>query len=100
MSTDNGGINLVPKRQNLASRAVDAATRLTDALYALQMLRDERSKLQDDFQDSDFSNSDLSHLDAATIGRLFDFVTPAFQTTLEDTANGGRNKQILMQVRR
>ena len=99
MSTGES-INLVPKRQNLASRAVDAATKFTDALYLLQLLMDERSKLQEPFEDSDFQNSDLSHLDAATLGQLFDFVMPSFLSTFEDVANGNRNKQILMQVRR
>jgi hypothetical protein len=92
--------NLVPKRQNLASRSVDLATKFTDALYGLQLLMDERAKLPEDFQDSDFQNTDLAHLDAGMLGSLFDFVLPAFIITYEDEANGERNKQILMQVRR
>jgi hypothetical protein len=92
--------NLVPKRQNLASRAVDLATKFTDCLYVMQLLMDERAKLPEDFQDSDFVNTDLAHLDAAMLGQLFDFVIPSFLQCYEDAANGGRNQQILMQVRK
>jgi hypothetical protein len=90
----------IAKRQNLASRAVDLATKFTDALYGLQLLMDERAKLPEDFQDSDFTGTDLAHLDAGMLGSLFDFVMPSFLTTYTDQANGGRNEQILLQVRR
>src|SRR5262245_26058534 len=94
-------VDLVSKRQNLASQAVDASTKFTDALYLLQLLMDERAKLQEPFVDSDFAGvPGLKHLDAATLGVLFDFVMPSFLNCYEDTTNGGRNKQILMQVRR
>lgn len=93
-------VDLVAKRQNLAAQVVDLSAKFTDALYALQQLADERSKLQEPFADSDFTGTDLKHLDAATLGTLFDFVIPAFVTTYRDTGNGGRNEQILLQVRR
>jgi hypothetical protein len=90
----------VPKRQNLANAAVQASTAFTDSLYALQNLIDQYKKLPAPFLDSDFTGTSLVHLDAGTVGTLFDFVIPAFITTYNDAANGERNKQILMQVRR
>lgn len=92
------------KRQNIASKAVAASTAIVDNLNVLLELKDERAKLVDPFVDGDFTGTALKHLTAAQIGVLFDFVVPALQTTYLDTnvpasTNGGRNQQILLQMR-
>lgn len=88
------------QRQNVASKAVDASTRLVDALYDLLQLKDQRARFVGDFADADFAGTDLKHLTAAQVGTLFDFVVPSLQTNYLDAANGGRNQQILQQVRK
>lgn len=87
------------KRLNIATLAVDAAARLMDAQRELQSLAADRLQAGT-FADSDFTGSDLTHLTAATIGTLFDFVVPSLQTAIDDAANGGRNKNILLEVRK
>lgn len=87
------------QRQNVASRAVDAVTRLTDALYELQQLSDQRAKFASPFVDSDFAGTANTQLTAAMIGTLFDFVVPSLLANYQDTGNGGRNEQILLQMR-
>lgn len=89
----------ISKRRNLAIKAVDAATQFVDSLNTLLELRQERSNLVDVFIDSDFATAELEHVDAGMLGVLFDFVVPNLETNYTDTANGGRNKQILLQVR-
>lgn len=86
-----------PQRQNLASQAAEACKNFLDAYHTLQDLAERRAYLGN-FVDGDFTNTDLSYLDANTIGVLFDFVCPALKTSYDDAANGGRNKQILNQV--
>jgi hypothetical protein len=91
--------DITAKRQNVASRAVAAATQIVDALNVLLELKDERAQFNGDFQDSDFAGTALKQLTAAMVGTLFDFVVPSLQTNYLDAGNGGRNKQILLQVR-
>lgn len=91
--------DILAKRLNIAAKAVAASTQIVDALNTLLALKDERAKLTQDFQSADFDNSNLKHLTAGMIGTLFDFVVPSLETNYIDTANGERNKQILLQVR-
>lgn len=90
----------INKRVNMATNTIIYVTQFLDAINHLNDIQIERSKLVTDFQDSDFTSStNLNHLTAAQVGVLFDFVLPAFQTTLADTGNSGRNIQILNQIR-
>lgn len=90
----------VSKRRNLARKAVDAATQFVDALNTLLELKQERSTLAAAFVNSDFSTAELEHLDTGIVAVLFDDVVSDLETNFIDTANGGRNKQILLQVRK
>lgn len=87
------------KRRNIASNTIIYVTQLTDALYQLQKLSDERAKLVDPFVDSDFTGTANSQANAAMIGTFFDFVLPSLVTNYQDAGNGGRNEQILLQLR-
>jgi len=87
------------QRRNVASKAVEAATKFVDSLYDLLQLKDQRAKFVSDFVDADFTNTSLKHLTAAQLGTLFDFVVPSLNTNYIDAANGGRNSQILLQIR-
>jgi len=87
------------QRRNVASKAVDAATKFVDSLYDLLQLKDQRAKFVSDFVQSDFDNTSLKHLTPAQLGTLFDFVVPSLNTNFIDAANGNRNQQILQQVR-
>jgi hypothetical protein len=93
------------QRFNVGVKAMNASVALVDALNTLLELKEQRGKFEADFQDTDFqSNGSTKHLTAAMMGTLFDFVVPALQTTYLDTSvpastNGGRNQQILLQVR-
>lgn len=89
------------KRLNVASKAVDAATAIVDNLNILLELQAERAKFAaGDFQDSDFVGTDLRHLTAGILGNFFDFTVPSLNTNYLDSANGGRNQQNLLQLRR
>lgn len=92
-------VDEISKRQNIASKAVTAATALVDALNSLLDVKTQRDKLVSPFVDSDFTGTALKQIDAAMIGQLFDFVIPSLQTNYLDVANSGRNQQILLQVR-
>jgi hypothetical protein len=87
------------QRQNVASKAVVAATQLVDALNTLLALSDQRSKFVSPFVDADFAGTANTQLTAGMMGTLFDFVVPSLNTNYLDAANGNRNKQILLQVR-
>lgn len=88
------------KRQNLARKLIAAATALIDARTTLNESAEERIQAGN-FLDSDFSGvPDLQHLDAGMIGTLCDFVITSIEANIEDVVNGGRNKQILLQVRK
>lgn len=91
--------DLKQKRVNLAMNAVFYSTQLVDALNGLAQIKAERGYLGEDFQDEDFTGV-LAHLTPGMVGTLFDFVLPSLQANLEDQANAGRNKQILLQVRK
>lgn len=91
--------DLTQKRTNMATNAVFYATQLVDAMNGLDQIKTERGYLSEDFQDGDFTGA-LSHLTPGMVGTLFDFVLPSLQTVIEDSANSGRNKQILSQVRK
>lgn len=90
----------VQKKLNLAQKSVLAAEDFIDALNVLKELSDERSKLPQDFQDSDFVGTEIPHLTAGILGTLFDFVVPSLAANYLDTANGERNKQILLQIKK
>lgn len=88
------------KRRNIVRQAEIADKQIVDGLNTLKELRDERI-VSGNFLDSDFSSTtDLVHLDSTTVGILFDFVVPNLDANYQDAANGGRNKQILLQVHR
>jgi hypothetical protein len=91
--------DLTLKRQNMAIAAINASTQLVDALNELLALRAEHSKLGEDFQVGDFVGV-LAHLTPGICGQLFDFVIPSLEVNFTDTANGERNKQILLQMRK
>lgn len=93
-------MDLVSKRNGIAEKGIIYATQLVDALNGLKNLREERQKLGADFQDSDFVGTDLAHVSAGQLGTLFDFVVPSLDANYQDVANGERNKQILLQVRK
>src|SRR5262245_62961168 len=91
------------QRQMVATGAVKACVALTEAIYQLEQYKDQRDKFISPFVDTDFESSPtnvgLSQCDAAMLGQLFDFVLPTLVTWFEDQANGGRNKQITLQMR-
>lgn len=91
------------KRQAMARATEQYVREFTDALNGLKALSDERGKLIVDFKDSDFTgptiNNDIVHLSSATLAQLFDFVIPSLDANYQDSGNGGRNKQILLQIR-
>ena len=86
-----------PQRLNLASSAAVLAQTLINTLGDLKILADRRAYLGN-FDDADFVGTDLSYMDAGTIGSFFDFVVPSLIDNFNDAANGGRNKQITNQV--
>lgn len=92
--------NISGKRFNLAFETVEAVERLVDALLALEALGEERLKLEAPFVQADFDDTPLQHLTPAMIGTLFDFVVPSLSANYADAPNGGRNQQILLQMRR
>lgn len=87
------------KRRNLAQKTIQASTQFVDALNTLIELKEERAKLDGGFVDADFETDGLRHLSPSLIGSLFDFVVPNLKDNYIDTANGGRNEQLLLQVR-
>ena len=92
--------DLTQKKINLATNSVFYATQLVDAVNSLRELANERTNLSTPFQDSDFVGTQNSHLTAQIIGTLFDFVVPSYETNYTDQANGGRNENILLQMRK
>lgn len=92
-------VNETEKRRNIARNAIIQAIALVNALNALKVLGVERSKLVLDFQTGDFSTQGLDHVDTGMMGTLFDFVVPNLSSNYDDVANGGRNTQILLQIR-
>jgi hypothetical protein len=91
--------DLTTKRQTIINNAMVASADLVDALNKLLVLKEQRAELDQDFQEADFI-AGLNHATAAMMGTLFDFVVPSLQTNYLDVANGGRNQQILLQVRK
>jgi hypothetical protein len=85
----------VQKRLNIAGNAVIHATRLVDALLALEQLKEERLQAGN-FLDSDFDGTDLNHLTPYMIGTLLDTVVPALVATYAVPTN----HDILLQVRK
>lgn len=88
------------KRQSMIRNTIIYATQLITALNALADIQSERSKLVQDFQDADMTPTDLTHLTASQVGTFYDFCLGTFQSTLTDTANSGRNLQIIEQLRK
>jgi hypothetical protein len=104
-------MNLVNKKLQLASKAVDQATLLMDALQKLKELKEEYAGIGTNFEDSDFIPLEppnfrpsvaagLVHLDAYTIGALLSNVVPAIDAVVTDAGNGNFNENILFKVRR
>lgn len=91
--------DIVQKRQNLEAKTMFYFTQIDDALNGLAGIKVERTKLLQDFQDSDFTRSDIKHMDAGMVGTALDFCVPTFQTTMTDAGNSGRNTQIIEQMR-
>ena len=94
------------KRQNNANNAVIYVRQLLDAMNALEDLATERSQFVNPFADADFTPAGIAHMNAAMIGTLYDFVignvtgqASGIAAWFADAGNGGRNKQILEQVR-
>lgn len=90
--------DLTIKRQTNAKNAVIYFGQLREAIKALQALSEERSKFDQDFQDTDFTLDELKHVTPGMIGTAYDFVLPTFSDTYIDTANSGRNLQIINQI--
>lgn len=86
------------KRRNLASRAMNASIAFVDALLEMQQIAAERP-VAGNFVDADFDGTSLKHMTPAMIGTLIDIVVPNLITNYVDVANGGRNKQVLNEVR-
>ncbi len=84
------------KLLNIATRGVDAAERLVNALTDLQNAGKEYVATGTSFTDALFTNSDLKHLDAYTIGALLANVTNDLTTTF----NVPLNHDILLKVRK
>lgn len=91
--------DLTIKRQKIAESAMSASAQIVDALNTLLVLKEQRAKLDQDFQESDFV-AGLNHVTPNMMGTLFDFVVPSLQSNYLDVPNGGRNQQILLQVRK
>jgi len=90
------------KRQMLARQSTAAAENFVNSLAILLSLSDERSVFGagNDFTQGDFDEtSDLTHLTPDMMNTLFDFVVPSLRDNYNDAANGGRNRQLLLQVR-
>lgn len=81
------------KRLNIATRTVEAATRLWDAAQELKQVKAERA-VAGNFVDVEFENTDLKHLTAFMIGSLLDTHVPELLTAIE------AKQQILLEVRR
>lgn len=86
------------QRINVATKMIAAATAVVDNLKLLNAYAEQRGKFTSPWQDTDFANTN-SQVTAAMIGVLCDFVVPSLQANYLDVANGGRNEQILLQVR-
>lgn len=100
----------VQKHQRNASDAVELVGQLSNIIDRLQQLRIERSKFLTVFADSDFdpalgAPAGLAHLTAANLGTFYDFVvgdgTQSNDITkwLADAGNGGRNLQLINQIK-
>ena len=90
--------DLTQKRRGLARAAEAASRQVVDGLRRLLAVREERAVLAVDFQDADFIG-EFAHLTPGMVGTLLDFVVPSLEVAYIDTANAGRNKQILLQMR-
>ena len=69
--------SLTDKRRNIASRAVEAATKLVDAIFDLNQLRDERA-VAGNFEDADFGpNVDLIDATRNSVNTVYAQIAPA-----------------------
>ena len=93
--------DLVSKRRNIATNAMIYVTQIVDAYTALQLLQDEYAQAGS-FAQTDFDGTDLEHLTPGIVNTLFGGggVADNLETNYIDTANSGRNKQILLQMRK
>lgn len=92
--------DMTKKKQRLAADAARYSVQFVEALQGLLQLKAERSFLESDFADGDFVGTDSAHMSAGTIRTLFDFVVPSLDAAFQDSSNGGRNKQILFQIKK
>ena len=89
--------DVVAKRRNIASKMVDAATQLWDALNTLQELQAEHAQIAD-YDQTDFDGTDLKHLTPFLAGAVLSNVTPDLVTFLTVTHSAYRD--YLLQIRR
>lgn len=93
--------DLVAKRRNIAEKAVIYSTQIVDGYNALLQTQDEYNQAGT-FVQTDFDGTGLSHLTPGMINTLFGGggVAENLKTNYTDAANSGRNKQILLQMRK
>lgn len=93
--------DLTQKRQNIAKAMIVEATQFLDSLNALKELKLEKTKLGTDvFLDADFNVDGLKHLSAGIVNVFFDDCVTSVDANMTDTANGGRNIQNFVAVRK
>jgi hypothetical protein len=83
------------KRRNLTTELVETTNQLTDAVYRYRMLIDEYFKSGMEFQETDFSEESLQHLDVASTLAI---ITSA--TALNDWLVSTNHLDNLMKARR
>lgn len=86
------------KRRNIATNAIIHATALWDHLLALKALAEERA-VAGNFEDADFTGTDLKHVTPFAIGSLLDTIVPDIYDFITDAGTPAR-KTILLEVRR
>lgn len=88
--------DLLAKRRNLASNTVIHATRLVDAILALDALQEEFAHVGT-FLQVDFDNTDLKHLTPGMLNAVFGGA--GVVDSLVTNYNLAANKQNLLQLR-
>lgn len=81
------------KRRHIAEAAIDAATKLWDAILALKQAAAERA-VAGNFVDDDFTGMNLVHLTPFMIGTFLDTTVPALVDAIDN------HQQLLLEVRR
>jgi hypothetical protein len=75
--------NFVPKRQDIASKAIEAATNIENALVALQQSSLDLAQTGGNFQDTDFDGTSYEYTNAYNMNVLLQTVTPALAAFLQ-----------------